>query len=260
MYKKIKALYYFNFLMPIIMIICYFISPPVAILAFILIGIGHIMLWLFFTDPKNLKFTRFVIWNNELFKVGIFPVICSEYNFRLNKFNCNYYAARKDFAGYIDFLALRTDSDYVRRDFPMTILRILNKLTNLKYIYNMIEKRKVKSGEILYRIDKIYSYQYDDINKTYTLICDAFDVPNSLKYEKCDIVLETNNVPDADKLKEFIKKNSLNIQINEEQKYENSVTYAERQSSLNSITKKSLLMLFVAVVILFALYALIFSL
>lgn len=257
MYKKIRAMYYFDLLMPVIMVLCFFISLDAAKLAFISIIIGHILLWLFFTDDKNLMFTRFVIKNNQLYKVGIFPRPFSERIFRLNGF-VGYYTVSKTFADFVNFTAARVISH--ERNVVLEVLSALNKVANLKYIYNMIETGNIKLSQFLYRIDKIYSYQFDDSNKKYTLICDALDVSNSLNYEKCEIVFETDKVPNADVLKSFVEKNNLNIQVDDEQKYENSITYIERQSSLISTINKSILLLVSLVVILFLTLTIIFLL
>lgn len=127
------------------------------------------------------------------------------------------------------------------------LLDVMEKLTNKEYLNKMLDIEIKNNPLQIYKITQIYSYNYNEENKRFNLICDSIDLSTNLKYDKADIVL--NVFDNYIELENYLKDKSLNTEIKEEEKYENSEIYKERKRSLLNTTIISVLMIIIAFIL-----------
>ena len=154
---------------------------------------------------KYLSFNAFVIKNNILYKVGTYPkydVMPNDEEFRMDK-----HRIYDTFQNWGTVLITRR---YLSDKFINRSLKPMANINDHTFVKNLFEKREINS--IIYEIEKIYYYEYNDTYNSYDIVCDVKDYYNDKTFKKVELIIKK----DFDKdnvLENYIKSNSINEEI-----------------------------------------------
>jgi len=154
---------------------------------------------------KYLSFNAYVIKNDRLYKIGTYPkndVMPNDKDFRMDKHRI--YSTLQNW-GTILMAGSYKSELYLDRS-----LKPIVNINDNKFVKDLFEKRDINS--IIYEIEKIYYYEYNDTYNSYDVVCDVKDYYNDKKYKKVELRIKK----DFDKdnvLENYIKFNSTNEEI-----------------------------------------------
>ena len=208
---------------------------------------------------NNIYFNAFVIKNGELYKIGVYPnrygIIFHKYeyltpnddNFRMDKHFL--YNIFNNFIIYI----LSGGREY-NASYSGSILKAMINLNNKQFVTNLFNNKE--KSAILYKINSIYSFSYLSKDDCYIVICDVLDLYNNVTYNKVRIKVN-RNLDNGNELLNYIQSKSLNIDVPQEELYENTDIAKERKKSLNKekASAIAMLLIFFAVIILITIFA-----